>query len=179
MKNQFSLQDKATIGADFLTKLVQHGQDSIQLQLWDTAGAERFNSMGASFYRNTECCVLVFDLTGEESFKNIDIWRNEFLRMLIPPEGDKYPFVLIGNKCDKSDIIKITKQQIDAYCISHNNIPYFAASAKEAINLEEAFNKIADLAYERNKQSELDIMPIQPKYLKFDVKEGNKKKKCG
>ena len=94
------------------------------------------------------------------------------------PEGDKYPFVLIGNKCDKSDIIKITKQQIDAYCISHNNIPYFAASAKEAINLEEAFNKIADLAYERNKQSELDIMPIQPKYLKFDNKEGNKKKKC-
>ena len=51
--------------------------------------------MGASFYRNAESCVLVFDLTIEESFKNVETWRNEFLFILNPPDADKYPFILI------------------------------------------------------------------------------------
>jgi small GTP-binding protein len=72
VKNQFSQQYKATIGADFLTKNIQKGEDILQLQIWDTAGTERYNSMGQNFYRNSEACVLVFDLTVEDSFSNID-----------------------------------------------------------------------------------------------------------
>ena len=125
MKNQFSLQYRATIGADFLTKLIQRKKESIQLQLWDTAGTERYNSMGASFYRNSDLCVLVFDLTNEDSFKDVETWRNDFLKILEPPDGDKFPFVLLGNKCDQDGNINVTKEQIDAYCKEHNDMPYF------------------------------------------------------
>jgi Ras-related protein Rab-7A len=52
VKNQFSQQYKATIGADFLTKNIEKGENTLQLQIWDTAGTERYNSMGQSFYRN-------------------------------------------------------------------------------------------------------------------------------
>lgn len=78
VKNQFSQQYKATIGADFLTKNIEKGENTLQLQIWDTAGTERYNSMGQSFYRNSETCVLVFDLTVPESFKNVEVWRNDF-----------------------------------------------------------------------------------------------------
>ena len=44
------MQYKSTIGADFLTKEVNVDGSVVQLQLWDTAGAEKFHSMGASFY---------------------------------------------------------------------------------------------------------------------------------
>ena len=71
--------------------------------------------MGASFYRNSEACVLVFDLTVEDSFKNIDQWRIEFLRMLNPPDEDEFPFILLGNKSDRENDITITKEQIEAY----------------------------------------------------------------
>ena len=178
VKNQFSLQYKATIGADFLTKLIIQGENSIQLQLWDTAGTERYNSMSASFYRNSETCVLVFDLTVEDSFKNIDTWRNDFIQISNPPEGDKFPFVLIGNKNDMENDIKISKEQIDAYCKEHNNMMYYSTSAKDGNNLDEAFNKIAEIALERYNKNNEDIILPEAKYLKFDKKEEVKKKKC-
>ena len=53
------MQYKSTIGADFLTKSIQKDEDTIQLQLWDTAGAEKYHSMGQSFYRNSQACILV------------------------------------------------------------------------------------------------------------------------
>ena len=55
------MQYKSTIDADFLTKEVNVDETVIQLQLWDIAQAERFNLIGPSFYRNSECCILVFD----------------------------------------------------------------------------------------------------------------------
>ena len=160
-----------------MTKLVQYKNNSIQLQLWDTAGTERYNSMGASFYRNSELCVLVFDLTIEESFKNVDTWRQEFLNILNPPEGEKFPFVLIGNKCDMKSEIKISEEQIKDYCEKYNNMAYFSASAKDGINLDEAFNKVAELAFERYTKGEENLVP-EVKYIKIDKKEELKKRCC-
>lgn len=171
------MQYKATIGADFLTKLMQRGEESIQLQLWDTAGAERYNSMGSSFYRNSEACILVFDLTNQDSFRNIEAWRNEFLNTLNPPDAATYPFILLGNKTDMKDVITVKNEEIEAYCKEHNNMPYFATSAKDDINLEEAFNKVADMAYIRNTKNEESFVPTDTKYLKIG-KEQPKKKKC-
>ena len=57
------MQYKSTIGADFLAKEVNIDGKMVQLQLRDTAGAEKFHSMGKSFYRGSERCILVFDLT--------------------------------------------------------------------------------------------------------------------
>ena len=176
MKNQFSQQYKATIGADFLTKDVVKGDTTIQLQIWDTAGTEKYNSMGQSFYRNSEACVLVFDLTVPDTFKNIDSWRNTFLSSLNPPEPDTYPFVLVGNKNDMKDDIKVNNDEIEAYCKEHNNMPYFSTSAKDDINLEETFSKVAEMAYERNAKNEDNFVPTETKFLK--VNKEQKKKKC-
>ena len=110
------MQYKITVGADFLTKEIKKGEDSIHLQLWDTAGTEKYHSLGQGFYRNTELCVLVFDQTNIETFQHIEIWRKDFLESLNPPEGDKYPFVLLGNKNDRTDEIKVNQEDIDKYC---------------------------------------------------------------
>ena len=143
--NQFSIEYKSTIGADFLVKNLNLDGKVVQLQLWDTAGQEQFNSIGASFYRNAECCVLVCDLTDEKSFEGLEKLRTEFLNKLDPKEPDNFPFVLIGNKCDKSDERKVEDFQLKIYCESHNNIPYFETSAKTGVNVEKAFEEIARL----------------------------------
>ena len=158
---------------------MQRGEESIQLQLWDTAGAERYNSMGSSFYRNSEACILVFDLTNQDSFKNIETWRNEFLNTLNPPDAATYPFILLGNKSDMSNVITVKNEEIEAYCKEHNNMPYFATSAKEDINLEEAFNKVADMAYDRNSKNDENFVPTETKFLKVTKEEKKEKKCCG
>ena len=134
--------------------------------------------MGSSFYRNSEACVLVFDLTTEDSFKNIDQWRTEFLRMLNPPDEDEFPFILVGNKSDRENDVIITKEQIEAYCREHHNMVYFATSAMDGTNLEEAFNKVAELALDRYQRNNMEIVLPETKYLKFDKKVEKKKKCC-
>ena len=175
VKNQFSLQYKATVGADFLTKQIQKGENIINLQLWDTAGSEKYHSITSGFYRNSETCVLVFDLTNSSSFENVEVWRKEFLENLNPPEGDKYPFVLLGNKNDLKDIKQVKDEDIQQYCSSHNNMPYFSVSAQTSENVDEAFIKVADLAFERNTQN--DEMPL-PEIKPIQVIKEPEKKKC-
>ena len=167
---------KITVGADFLTKEIQKGADVVHLQLWDTAGTEKYHSLGQGFYRNTELCVLVFDQTNIESFKHIEEWRKVFLESLNPPEGDKFPFVLLGNKNDMKEEIKVTQEQIDKYCGKHNNMPYFSVSAQFNSNVEEAFSKVADMALERNTQNDDVIIP-EVKPLQIN-KEPEGKKCC-
>ena len=61
---KISKSAKPTIGAEFLKKKVVIDDGSeVNLQLWDTAGQERFQSLCTSFYRGSDCCVLVFDLS--------------------------------------------------------------------------------------------------------------------
>ena len=134
--------------------------------------------MGSSFYRNSEACILVFDLTSLDSFKNVESWRNEFLKSLNPPDSATYPFILLGNKSDMSSDIKVSNEAIDNYCKEHNNMPYFATSAKEDINLEEAFNKVADMAFIRNTKNEETFVPTDTKFLKVTQNEPKEKKCC-
>lgn len=147
------MQYKSTIGADFMTKPIQRGSDIWQLQLWDTAGTEKFHAMGAGFYRNSECCILVYDVSDRKSFEAIDTWKSEFLNQLNPPDPEKFPFVLIANKCDLTEERKVSKEEGEEYAKSNGDIPFFECSAKDNSGLKEAFEKAAEIAYKRVSQN--------------------------
>ena len=121
----------------------------MELILWDTAGQEKANILTINFYHDTEGCILVFDLTDKSSFDNVEFWRKEFLDKLQPPEGDKYPFILIGNKYDRIEFPFVKEEDIKEYCSSHYNMPYFSCSAKTGYNVDKAFTKIVELAFYR------------------------------
>lgn len=150
VNKQFSYQYKATIGADFLMKEIIIGDQVVQLQLWDTAGQEKFHSLGSAFYRNAECCILVFDQTDPKTFETIDTWRSEFLTQLNPKDPDNFPFVILGNKCDKEGEIKVSEQKVKQYCSQKNNMSYFETSAKDGVNIELAFEEVAKQAFKRD-----------------------------
>jgi small GTP-binding protein len=76
--NTFSTSYKATIGADFLTKTILLDDKKITLQCWDTAGKERFQSLGTSFYRGTDGALFVYDVTNPSSLKHLTKWKNQF-----------------------------------------------------------------------------------------------------
>ena len=159
VKGQFSMQYKSTIGADFQTKELSLDGINIKLTLWDTAGDEKLHSLGASFYRNSVCGVLVFDLTDSKSFESIEFFRNEFLNTLKPKDPDTFPFVLIGNKCDKVFERKVQQKVIDKYCATKPNMIYFEVSAKDNKNIDTAFYEVARLAYKRNSREDEIFIP--------------------
>ena len=59
-----------------------------------------------------------------------------------PRDPDNFPFVVLGNKIDLDNRAVSTKRA-QQWCHSKNDIPYFETSAKEAINVEQAFQTIA------------------------------------
>jgi len=113
-------------------------------------------------------------LSNADTFKNIEVWRTELIKQLNPSEGDKFPFILLGNKSDLGNM-QVTQEEINNYCSEHNNMHFFMTSAKDNINLEQAFNKIIDLAYERNNKNEDNFVPVNN--IKITREEPKKKKK--
>ncbi|KAE8543229.1 hypothetical protein D1P53_000717 [Cryptococcus gattii VGV] len=145
VNKRFSTQYKATIGADFLTRELVVDDRVVTMQLWDTAGQERFQSLGVAFYRGADCCVLVYDVNSNKSFEALDGWRDEFLVQASPHDPENFPFVVLGNKIDMEESKRMAK----------GNIPYFETSAKEAINVEQAFQTIAKNALAQEAETEL------------------------
>lgn len=154
VNKKFSNQYKATIGADFLTKEVFVDDRQVTMQIWDTAGQERFQSLGVAFYRGADCCVLVYDVTSPNSFKSLDAWRDEFLIQASPRDPENFPFVVIGNKSDLESRA-VSSKRAQGWCQSKNNIPYFETSAKEATNVDQAFQTVAKNGLQQD--SEVDI----------------------
>ncbi|XP_017039822.1 ras-related protein Rab-7a [Drosophila ficusphila] len=154
VNKRFSNQYKATIGADFCTKEVIVNDRVVTMQIWDTAGQERFQSLGVAFYRGADCCVLVYDVTAPNSFKNLDSWRDEFLIQASPRDPEHFPFVVLGNKVDL-DNRQVSTRRAQQWCQSKNDIPYYETSAKEGINVEMAFQVIAKNALELEAEAEV------------------------
>lgn len=113
-----------------------------------------------AFYRGADCCVLVYDVNNPKSFDALDSWRDEFLIQASPRDPDNFPFVVLGNKIDVEESkravrlfgeggglggmltdedMQISTKRAMTFCQSKGGIPYFETSAKEAINVEQAF----------------------------------------
>eukprot|EP01156_Anaeramoeba_ignava_P020037 Anaeramoba_ignava/c11951_g1_i1.p1 GENE.c11951_g1_i1~~c11951_g1_i1.p1 ORF type:complete len:225 (+),score=74.60 c11951_g1_i1:45-677(+) len=144
----------STIGVDFKIRMIELDGKKIKMQIWDTAGQERFQSLGVAFYRGADCCVLVFDVNVLKTFENLDSWRDEFLIQASPPDPDKFPFVVIGNKIDL-DSRTVSPKRAEAWCQSKGGLEYFETSAKEATNVEQAFQTIARNALKREQEPDM------------------------
>ena len=70
-----------TVGVDYKQKTVNIEGKRIKLQIWDTAGSERYRSIATQHYRGSHGVVLLYDTTNKSSFENIqDVWMEEVKR---------------------------------------------------------------------------------------------------
>ncbi len=108
----------------------------MKLQIWDTAGQERYRAITQSFYKGAHGIVVVFDLSDNETFTTIKNW----LENIKSNADDGVLKILLGNKCDKERSIKDSDLKS---LLKESNLKYFETSAKENINIDEAFMHLA------------------------------------
>mmetsp|Transcript_33264 Transcript_33264/g.94238 ORF Transcript_33264/g.94238 Transcript_33264/m.94238 type:complete len:237 (-) Transcript_33264:285-995(-) len=78
INSTFDSQQKNTIGAAFAAKRVKVGEDkSVTLGIWDTAGAERFESLSRVYYHSARAAVVCFDATSAQSWQKLKFWVDE------------------------------------------------------------------------------------------------------
>lgn len=79
------------------------------MQIWDIVGQERFKSLRISFYRGVDCCLLIFVVDDIQSFKNLVMWKKEFLYYVDIQDGNNFSFVILGNKIDMENRMVFTE----------------------------------------------------------------------
>jgi small GTP-binding protein len=151
-KRMSDLHD-TTIGVDFNMKKIELDSKIAKLQLWDTAGQEKFRSIIGSYYRCAHATIVVFDLTSIKSFENIENWFKE-IDEKGPPITTKF---LIGNKSDLVKDRKIDKE-IANEIAERNDATYFECSAKNNNFIEEMFKIISEKTLEKCIENNIDTI---------------------
>lgn len=137
INDSFAEDLSTTVGVDFDIRTVNHSGDAIRLQIWDTAGQERFHTIVSSYYRGAHAIVILFSLTDQESFDHLEAWLNNVKRY----SSENVDILILANKCDCVDNRVIPKETIQEYA-KKVNVSIIETSAKDCINVEEAFMKL-------------------------------------
>ena len=144
-----------TVGLDFKSIKYQFGNKIINLQIWDTAGTEMFQSIAVNYYRKSFAALLVFDVCNKEYFEGLDYWVNTYREY---NDYENKNIYLIGNKIDLNKR-EISQNDIDNFMEKNHLNKYFEASAKTGQNVDEIFNKvISDInANYKNRQKNISL----------------------
>ena len=124
-----------SIGVDFKMKKREIDGKIIKVQIWDTAGHERFRSITYSYYRGANSIIIVFDLSDKKSFISITEWLKQIEKHA---KENVFKF-LVGNKSDLEDERQVAYEEAKQYADEHD-LPYIETSAKNGININELFD---------------------------------------
>lgn len=137
-RNEFNLESKTTIGVEFATRnMVSEEKKKIKCQIWDTAGQEKFRAISSSYYRGAIGAFLVFDITKQNTFDNVEKW----LRELREFGESQMVIMLVANKTDLKHL-RVVKSEEAMNLAEKFGLEYIETSALDSSHIDEAFQKL-------------------------------------
>ena len=177
----FKSEYQLTIGVEYGEKTLEVNNKIFKIQIWDTAGHEQFKSITRTYYKNSVCAIVVYDIARRESFEHVMNWIED-----CQINAPKTIFmILVGNKCDLDEERQVTTEEGEEFAIKYG-LRFFETSAKTSVNVNELFAYSVDFISERIAQNYYDldneICGIKKNYYSdsiiIDNKSKPKKKNC-
>ena len=175
--NHFDGYQASTICASYLEKVIKRGKNKYVLNIWDTAGQEKYQSLGKHFYKDAYIVLLVYDITNQKSLTSIkEVWY---------PDLETYGencvvMAVVGNKSDLYEEDNLANEDEAKDFAKEIGAIFSLVSAKEGENLEKLFDKLLDKFLEKDVQEKVKKIE-ESKKLDNSFIIGNKmqdKKKC-
>ena len=133
--------EKPTIGANFITHKIQIGDEFVELQIWDTAGQDKYKSLGSSYYRDAYCVIAVYDLTEPDSIKSMDEYIQDYLEVV---QINNPLVAVVGNKLDLFDQLPDGQgESLGKKYTQDNQYPFFLTSAKTGAGINQVFEYVS------------------------------------
>ena len=137
MEKKFRDNYKQTLGVNLLKKDMHvDGYGDVSAQIWDLGGQEPFKALRKLYLEGANGGLVIFDLTERKSFDELHEWIESFKNA----RGEQ-PLLLIGNKSDLGNTIKIKEKEAGNFA-KNNNMELISTSAKTGQNVEEVFIKL-------------------------------------
>jgi len=148
----------STIGLDYrLKSMTLKNNKNIKLQIWDTAGQDRFRAITKNYYKGANGIILIYDVTSIQTYENVKNWISQ-IREESNPNVIIY---LVGNKIDVPEEQKLVKTEDGQKIADEYKLPFNEASAKDGTNINEIFQELLE--------------EIDEKYSKLEVPKSERK----
>ena len=179
LKDEFREDSKSTVGVELGTKFLKIKDMGAKLQIWDTAGQERYKSITSSYYKGSHGCFIVYDITNEKTFENVDNWFKQAQK----EASKEVSIILVGNKCDLENERKISKERGEEKA-KNFNCPFFETSALSNIKIDDIFTEMVNNIYERtgggknDDDDDIEIINENDKAVSLNPEKPKEKKGC-
>jgi len=135
----------ATIGFTFLSKKVKFNNKDYVLNIWDTSGSERHRAVAPNYYRGSDGCILVYDLSNPKSLEPLEYWLKEFRNLSsVAGFSESVPSILIGNKADLP-FDPSTQSEAESFAQKNGIEKHLITSALTGLNVDEAFQSLVEI----------------------------------
>lgn len=163
VRDEFVLDQKPTIGVEFLTKMIEVKYESkkkyAKAQIWDTAGQERFRAIVSAYYRGATGALICYDITKRKSFENASSWLRE-MRVNCEPQQ----VMLVGNKTDLQYLREVTTEEGKEFA-QREGLLFMETSANNKDNVEAAFTELVTTIFHKvHKEMEQDLDEADPAF---------------
>merc|ERR1719498_662581 len=158
---EFEKKYIATIGVEVHPLKFDTNRGTLQFNVWDTAGQEKFGGLRDGYYIQGQCAIIMFDVTGRITYKNVPVWFRDLMRVC-----ENIPIVLVGNKVDVKER-KVKVKQINFH--RKKNLGYYDISAKSNFNYEKPFLYLAKKLVGDTHLTFVDTPALAPAEVMIDM----------
>jgi small GTP-binding protein len=136
--SQFDDEYQPTVGAGYVAHRANHRGREVELQIWDTAGMERYRSLGPIYYRDALAAIIVYAQNDQPSADALSKWLDSFRATV---KGNAY-VAIVGNKDDLEE--KTVPSEPIQQWATENGFDFFVTSAKTGKGVTELFEKVTE-----------------------------------
>mgnify|MGYP001304311310 CR=1 FL=1 len=134
LDNNFSDNYTSTLGIDFKNKSLEAYGKKVKLQIWDTAGEEKYKAVVSAQYQGAHGVVLVYDVTNRESFAKVQSLHEDIKGR----SSDKVKFIIAGNKSDLDSQREVSYDEGTGFAEGIGS-GFLEISAKSGENVQDLF----------------------------------------
>ena len=147
-ENKFNQNYMASTAIDIKNTSIKINGKNIKLQIWDTAGQEKYRALTRSFLIKAQGILALYDITNHTSFDNLQSW----LTLIKEECYVDIPVIIVGNKMDLEEKRIVDKEEASEYA-KKQNVEFIETSSKTGENVEKTLYMLTEKVLQKIENS--------------------------
>ena len=159
----FSENSLSNSQSSFIFKKLNINNNNYGIQVWDTAGQEKYRSVNKIFIKDSNIVIFVYDITNRKSFLELKFWTNYIKELL----GKNITIGIAANKIDLFDTEKenVSKEEGQKLAEEQKAIFKQTSAKKDREGFENFINELIKKFLLNNPYFKTDTINLGAKHL--------------